>query len=138
MRFGPHLGTLLFPPFAVAYVAAAGLLRRPGPDREILFNSVFVTLPVFFALAAASWRFMRRYPSIGVFYSGCLLLLFPYTQETTTEDHWQFAFGAASFTGAFGLVYFGARGIARLRGPRRPLGFPVLPVTPDAPDARSR
>ena len=141
MRLTPHLGTLLFPPLAVAAVAAAGLLRAGRSDRDILFGSVLAALLVMFVLAAVSWRFLRRHPSVGVFFSGCLLLVFPYAIESSTVDALQFAVGAGSALGGFaGLLYFGGRGVlhARRRRQARPLGFPVIPVGGDPPDVPTR
>jgi hypothetical protein len=127
------LGTILFPPLALAYHAAVWLMWRSatGLPRNALFFGCAVSLPTLLLLAAAGWRSLGRRPVDGVFLSACLLLLFPFTQEASDAEGWKYAFGAASLAGVVGVLYFAALGVAaqvvarRRRQVRARRGSPV-------------
>jgi hypothetical protein len=128
MRLRPHLGTLLFPPVVLLYAPFLSQWRT-----DDAFVCLTAALGVFAVLAIISWRFLRRYPGLGVYYSACVVLLFPVTQRMTSDDLLEVLLGSTSVIGAVGVIYFAVRGVRfgadvpPPPGSARAHGFPVIP-----------
>jgi hypothetical protein len=84
-----------------------------------------------------SWRFLRQYPTVGVYFSACAALLFPYTQRVAHDDAVQAVLGSFSVAGLAGVIYFAVRGIRARAGDRpQARGFPVIPDARRADEVR--
>jgi hypothetical protein len=125
MRLRSHIGTLLFPPIAMMYGIYA-FVAFGRSDSVILLTLTMIVMTI---LAIGSRWFFLRNPGAGVYFFGCVVLLFPFTQRATSDDLLQFTFGSLTVLGGLGGVIFFGVGMIRqsFRRDDAQRGFDVLP-----------